>query len=273
MPGKENSSALGTPPMETGENRQNIEGISSLEPWRPKQLVWAGMFLILMAGGALWVDRPLAWWIQQQKDPEPPEAFPTEGRAPPRVWWGFKIPRPFRRVLTWAEGFGHGIGVLLVGLLIYQLDPANRRRLVRALSMGLTSGLSADGMKLLVGRLRPRAFDLTESIGHSFTGLFPLLEGGSGGQSFPSAHVATAVGWALGLSWLYPRGKWMFVFLAGLVLCQRVEALAHFLSDALAGAAVGCWIGALFLPGGWLSQPFSRWENRPRAGIVHPRAE
>jgi len=189
--------------------------------------------------------------------PQQSRSSPHQGANPPPV----KIPGELKRLITWAEGFGHGFGVLLIGLLVYQLDPGNRRRLLRAICMGLISGLVADGMKLLVGRVRPRAFDLDRPILESFIGLLPGTAGGSAEQSFPSAHMATAAGWALALGWMYPRGRWTFVLLAFLVLCQRVESLAHFLSDGLVGAAVGCWVSALFLPGGWLHGPFQRWET------------
>jgi undecaprenyl-diphosphatase len=59
-------------------------------------------------------------------------------------------------------------------------------------------------------------------------------------QSFPSAHAATAVGLAIGLSALHPRGRWLFAAFALLAVVQRIEAQAHFSSDVLAGAAVGC---------------------------------
>jgi membrane-associated phospholipid phosphatase len=58
-------------------------------------------------------------------------------------------------------------------------------------------------------------------------------------QSFPSAHTATAFGLALCLASLYPQGKGWFFTLASLVAMQRMVAGAHYLSDVLAGAAIG----------------------------------
>lgn len=255
-----------------GGNR-NFEEIgrfgSSGKTWTPKTTFLVGILLVLASGAALAVDRPLARWFHPQtvSPISEREAAGPSDRVPetPRS----RIPGDLKRLLTWSEGFGHAVGVVLMGLVIYQLDPANRRRLVRAFCMALGSGLVADGMKLLVERTRPRAFDLGQPIWESFTGFLPGLVGGSAGQSFPSAHAATAAGWALALGWLYPRGRWTFVFLAFLVLCQRVESNAHFLSDVLAGAAVGCLVSSLFLPGGWLSGVFEGWEN---AAIRTPSA-
>jgi undecaprenyl-diphosphatase len=64
-------------------------------------------------------------------------------------------------------------------------------------------------------------------------------------QAFPSAHTATAFGLAIGLTWLYPRGRWLFATFAVLVACQRIQSGAHFLSDTFFGAALGCVVAAV----------------------------
>jgi membrane-associated phospholipid phosphatase len=64
-------------------------------------------------------------------------------------------------------------------------------------------------------------------------------------QSFPSAHSATAVGLAIGLSWLYPRGRWLFAAFAGLAILQRLDADAHYCSDVLAGGGVAFVVAAI----------------------------
>ena len=86
----------------------------------------------------------------------------------------------------------------------------------------------------------------------------------SGLQSFPSAHTATAAGLAMGLAWLFPRGRWMFSALAALVACQRVVVGAHFPSDTMVGAAVGCVVAACFIDRRVLGPHFDAWEARQR---------
>ena len=257
---------------EYGNSEENRKDSDFGKNWKAKTALGTGGVLVFMAAVALVVDAPLARWVQEQNRHFVSETPSQEGPASSGQMLqsaGGKLYAQVKRVLTWAEGFGHGLGVLLLALMIYRLDPPNRRRLVRALCMALASGLAADGVKLLVARTRPRAFDLSQPILESFTGIVPGLVGGSGGQSFPSAHVATAVGWALGLGWLYPGGRWIFVLLAFLVLCQRLDAHAHFLSDCLAGASVGCLVSSLFLPGSWLSKAFDRWETSSRRWIPY----
>ena len=138
-----------------------------------------------------------------------------------------------------VESFGHGIGVMIIALAIFQLDPRRRWGIPRLLLMSLGAGMAANGVKMLITRVRPRHFDFAGDVWTTFGDLLPFAGAGSDGQSFPSAHVATAVGLAVALVWLYPRGRWLFPLLAVLVACQRVGAGVHFLSDVLFGATLG----------------------------------
>jgi membrane-associated phospholipid phosphatase len=177
----------------------------------------AVLLLALAAVLALPLDVPLARWLS-----EGPEL------------WGLD------QVCRLAEVFGHGLGVLMLVGVLWVLDPARRWAVPRLLVMSLGAGLVANGLKLLVGRYRPHRFDFAGGVWDSFTQWLPLLGEGSGQQSFPSAHAATAMGFAVGLSCLYPRGRALFCVLAGLVGVQRLLSQSHFLSDALVGLAAGC---------------------------------
>ena len=156
-------------------------------------------------------------------------------------------PKPLVTLFHVAEPFGHGTGVVLILLTLHQLAPGYRRALPYVVAASLGAGLSANVIKMSITRMRPHHFDFTTGIWHSFGTWFPLTSAGSTGQSFPSAHVATAMGLATVLAWLLPRGRIVFYLLASLVACHRIESGAHFLSDALAGAAVGVAIGHLVI--------------------------
>jgi len=175
------------------------------------------------------------------------------------------LPGDLRRPLDIAEGLGHGFGVLLVLVAIFVLDPARRWALPRLATTAFGAGIAANIFKLLVARTRPRAFDFQGGVWDTFQGLFPLGLQGSANQSFPSAHTATIVGLAFALTWLYPRGRWFFATLVVLVACQRIESAAHYLSDTLFAAALGCLMAVVFLKVGpicrWFDCKEARWKT------------
>ena len=176
---------------------------------------------------------------------------------------------------VWAlcELFGDGLGVLLILSVLFLAYKAARPQLPRILACALGGGLAADAIKLVVVRCRPRAFDYAEGVLGSFQGLGPWAGEGeglviwdSGLHSFPSAHAATAAGLAMGLVWIFPRARPAVVGLTGLVMCQRIVTGAHFLSDTLVGAAVGCIVAAYCLDHRGLGLRLDALEARLRRG-------
>ena len=167
--------------------------------------------------------------------------------------------------LSIFEPFGHGLGVLLVLFALHQLDPMRRWAIPRVVACVAAAGGLADLLKMLVLRNRPYEADLSGSVWNTFGSLLPLISGGSEGQSFPSAHTATAVGLSAALIWLYPQGRVLFVSLAAMVGCQRIASMAHFPSDVLFGAAAGCLVAQFILERGVIAKCFDRWEVQWRA--------
>lgn len=158
------------------------------------------------------------------------------------------VPKFLVDFLKNAETFGHSAGVTLIVLTVLFLDPQGRQRAVTAALSALAGGLGANILKLCVGRYRPQSIDLqTADLSATFISLFPFGTGGSGHQSFPSAHTGTAVGLAVALAAFYPRGRIWFGVLALLVGLQRIETSAHYPSDVCAGAAIGWIAGQIVL--------------------------
>jgi membrane-associated phospholipid phosphatase len=162
-------------------------------------------------------------------------------------------------IASLCEIFGRGECVLLVAVLIWQLDRSRRWAVPGVAATALLSGLAADGIKMLIARARPHSFDFLGSVWSSFGPWLPLGSIGSAGQSFPSAHSATAVGLGLALICVYPAARWLFCILPILVAYQRVDSGAHFLSDVLCGASVGCVVSAFTLRARWLDQAYAEW--------------
>jgi membrane-associated phospholipid phosphatase len=181
------------------------------------------------------------------------------------------IPGDLQRVLTWSEVFAHGLGIAILAGTVCVLDPLRRRFLPRVLAGALGAGLSADAMKLVTARLRPRFLELESSVFDTFTGWLPIVfpvEGrsplDSQWLSFPSGHTAVAVAFAIGMARLYPQGRWLFGLFAICAALQRIQAGAHYVSDTFAGAAIGVayilLLGECRIVGNW----FDRFEQRDR---------
>lgn len=142
---------------------------------------------------------------------------------------------------VFANTAGGPVPIILILLAITAiLHRRQFRHLPFLLTLSLGSGLIVDGLKLCICRARPYTVDLgTATFGSTFGGLLPLFSAGSRGQSFPSGHSATAVGFAVALAILYPRGRWLYAASAVLVMVSRVHRHAHFPTDVVAGAGVG----------------------------------
>lgn len=106
------------------------------------------------------------------------------------------------------------------------------------------SGLAADLIKVTVCRARPKlllqqglyGFDLFGwSLEHAW-------------QSFPSGHSATALSAALSLSLMLPRFRPVFITAGVLVAVSRVVLCQHYLSDIVAGSALGVVTVVLLQP-------------------------
>lgn len=146
-----------------------------------------------------------------------------------------------------AEVFAHGVGVTVILAIAYVLDPRRRADTVRVGTVALSAGLAANLLKMTVARMRPNYFLDGTSVSDSFAGWLPGVFAGSSAQSFPSGHAATAVAFALGLAWMYPRGARIFAALAVLASVDRVLKGHHFASDVFWGGALGYGVASVVL--------------------------
>ncbi len=202
-------------------------------PWRTSTLlVVMALTLAALSAAALRVDMPLAR-LQDSIDP----------------------PGDLSRLIVLSEAFAYGGTVVLIVLAAVTLDPRGWRVAPRLLLLAYGSGVIANMGKLLLARTRPREADLDGSVLGTFGGWFPPLTGNENMQSFPSGHTATAVGLAIALTMLYPRGWWLFGILAILAATQRIDSQAHYLSDVLAGAAISFLVAAIVTA----PTPLARW--------------
>lgn len=155
------------------------------------------------------------------------------------------LPGDLRKGFNLTEVFAHGVGVAFICIAFAVID-SRKRLLPRLICMPAVCGGAANLLKGTVNRERPHSFENAEFIPRAVEtfGAVPGSFGESALQSFPSGHTATAVGLAIALSRLYPKGWPLFTCYAALAAGQRVASGAHFVSDTLAGAAVAFLIAA-----------------------------
>jgi membrane-associated phospholipid phosphatase len=127
------------------------------------------------------------------------------------------------------------LGLLAAGLLL------NRRLLEPAKVLLVTyvlSGSSAQLLKHLVGRARPKVSMSPVFIGPSIHGPY---------DSFPSGHTVVAFCLASVIARLDPRFRVPAYAFALLTAASRLGSAAHFPSDVVAGVLLGLLIGHLCL--------------------------
>jgi undecaprenyl-diphosphatase len=121
--------------------------------------------------------------------------------------------------------------VIAIGLAA---DLASRRRFplaaVLAAASYLVATLFADALKAATNRPRPSVADPT---------IHPLIAV-PGSSSLPSGHAAGAFAAALAVGLVHPRLRRPLLLLAGLIALSRVWLGVHYLTDVIAGAAIGC---------------------------------
>jgi membrane-associated phospholipid phosphatase len=193
----------------------------------------------------------LAGWLVLPFD-LPVAKWSLEGNCPDELAKWFSL----------CEAVAHGFGVAAILVAVVVLDPRRRHVLPRLIAASFGAGLLANVTKLVVARVRPHSFPFDGTVSDTFSHWLPLWNAGSQFQGFPSAHMATAAGLAVGLAWLYPHGRWLFLVFAASAGGQRVVSGDHFISDVFWGAALGSCFAMCLVNGGPLARWFDRLEGR-----------
>jgi membrane-associated phospholipid phosphatase len=161
------------------------------------------------------------------------------------------------------EPFGQPPAIIAVSLAVYLCGGRRCGAAWRIAGSFLIASLAANLIKLCIARTRPNSFfiqhlDSGGTVLDTFQGIFWGTAGGHKHQSFPSGHTTAAVAFALALSAVFPRGRWLFTTLAALVALQRIESGAHYLSDTLFAASLAYAVHIAVFG----SSPLGRWFHR-----------
>jgi len=183
-----------------------------------------------------------------------------------------------RRTLSMLQQFGDVATSVLIGIVIFRLDPPMRRRMLDWVAAALAVSAATHVLKILFGRPRPtRLFNDVypgyDSALHfvGFWRQYPIPHGvddgnvehvwryswelwagiGSDLASMPSSHTSAAAALAVALSRMYPRITGLVWALVVIVGTARVLFGAHYPSDVVAGAGVGYAVAVLAMDGSW----------------------
>ncbi|HZV20466.1 MAG TPA: phosphatase PAP2 family protein [Hyphomicrobiales bacterium] len=118
--------------------------------------------------------------------------------------------------------------------------------LLRASCAILIAGVLTYELKAAFGRTWPETWinDNPSYFGNGTYGFFPF-HGGRGYASFPSGHTTAIAAFAGSVWFLWPKLKWVGIVLTLAVAIGLLGADYHWLSDIIAGAAVGGTTGAI----------------------------
>ena len=233
--------------------------------------IFVGIMAVLIAV-LLWNDAALdssLWratrWVFGNQDRYNWEAQRLTGDGMP---WYRTTPPPFEgklfgrveRIVWVFRDFGE-FGMTLILIVGVGIFHAKRWKAAVAVfaATALTGGVGAL-LAAICGRLRPDGKALPAMLA---SGKFPFLVGvngdirndgynyweflrglhGGGDLSFPSGHATLAFATAAALGHFYPRGRGLFLVVAGGCALTRVILQAHFYADILAGATIGLALG------------------------------
>ncbi len=228
--------------------RGGFDAMGRAPPWlrgAAVSLVPAGA---LYAVGVLWLDRPLARWFKSFDD-----SVVTD--------W-------FRHLAWLGDATGYLVVSAAVGLTFWWLarrvaDGASAARwrgyAWRAGFVFATlavQGLWVNGLKIVLGRARPRLLFSEDLYGFEPWHLDPDF------WSSPSGHTATAVSLATALALMWPRYTPIYATLAALVAANRMVTSVHYAADVVFGA----WIAIV------VAFALRHWFERAGAEIFPARA-
>jgi len=243
-----------SPGTESGKARR-----TALSRWL---MLWSivtvvlGVLLAQDGAADTWLFRATRWaigttekysWEKNRLDPATqPNAAWYRITPPP---FGGKLYKKTETLWRVLPVMGEFYATIILAAVAWLYHPRRWRAAVVLLAAAaLAGGLGALASAAL-GRFRPMA-ELPSGLLNDGLSIWIPLRGlgfGPGGNlAFPSGHATLAFATAAALAYLSPRGKWLFIVLAGLCALSRVVLGAHFYADVICGGALGYTLGWLF---------------------------
>ena len=194
----------------------------------PKKTALILALWLVAFAAAFALDRPVAQWVHDQGWDRKPFGLNN------KHWVVAALKAPGEYLVTAAAA-------VLIAAFYGVRRTAGATRWQAAglvLGAGAISGLNSV-LKWIVGRRRPVAGIDPFNI-DLFVGGWGGLTGAEKNLSFPSGHAALAFACGSALALLLPRWRWPFFAVASATAVERFAENAHYFSDSVIGAAVGC---------------------------------
>jgi membrane-associated phospholipid phosphatase len=139
----------------------------------------------------------------------------------------------FNKITLFGDSLGYLVGGLLLFVIFRTCKPFVAYSGLFLFSTVTASGLSADLVKYIAGRARPKLYFSQHLYGFNF------IHWEYAWTSFPSGHSATAMSVAILLATLYPRWRFAALFGGILIAFSRLFLAQHYISDVIAGSYLG----------------------------------
>jgi undecaprenyl-diphosphatase len=148
----------------------------------------------------------------------------------------WRAPRWFRILMILMTRLGDGWLWYSLGLILVLYGGENRYRAIGAATTAAVAGIFLfRALKRTSRRKRP-----CEVEPHCWASILPPDK-----YSFPSGHSITSFAIALSVGLFYPELQMPLLAVALLISSSRIILGMHFLSDVLAGSAIGIGLGAV----------------------------
>jgi membrane-associated phospholipid phosphatase len=142
------------------------------------------------------------------------------------------------QVLQWTTELGEGVWWLVPAGVVFVVAAWRKQHNLARWAFAMLAAVGASGLvvnllKILAGRMRPKLL-----LENGRSGFEPLSTGYDF-SSFPSGHSTTCGAALMVLALAFPRWRWPLLAISVAIASTRVAITAHYLSDILAGLALG----------------------------------
>jgi membrane-associated phospholipid phosphatase len=141
------------------------------------------------------------------------------------------------QVLQWTTELGEGVWWLVPAGIVFVVAAWRKQHNIARWAFAVIVAVASSGLLVtlfkLSGRMRPKLL-----LEQGLYGFEPFTMGYDY-RSFPSGHATTCGAALMALALAFPRWRWPLLAIAVAIAATRVAITAHYLSDILAGLALG----------------------------------